>query len=82
MNMEINLFLDAVENMEEVKLGEYYYVKGTYEGYPTVVSHTEQGVSNSGMRTDTLAVTFTQSGLNCQKYVLNVAKAYIAQMKN
>ncbi|MEA4971803.1 5'-methylthioadenosine/S-adenosylhomocysteine nucleosidase [bioreactor metagenome] len=51
MDMEINLLLDAVENKKEVKLGEYYYVKGTYKGYPVVVSRTEQGVSNSAVAT-------------------------------
>jgi len=51
MNMEINLLLDAVEDKEEIKLGEYYYVKGIYAGYPIVVSRTEQGVSNSATAT-------------------------------
>ena len=57
MTIETEDMIAALEDPQEYTLGQWYYVAGTYEGYPVVVSRTEQGVANAAAST-ALAMAF------------------------
>ena len=57
MTIETEDMIAALDNPKEYTLGEWYFVAGTYDGYPVVVSRTEQGVANAAAST-ALAMEF------------------------
>ncbi len=57
MTIETEDMIAALEGAKEYTLGQWYYVAGTYHGYPVVVSRTEQGMANAAAST-ALAMEF------------------------
>ena len=57
MGIETQDMMDALTDATAYRLGQWDYVAGTYEGYPVVVSRTEQGLANTGAST-ALAMEF------------------------
>ncbi|MDD2958496.1 MAG: 5'-methylthioadenosine/S-adenosylhomocysteine nucleosidase [Lachnospiraceae bacterium] len=51
MSLETSEMIAALENAEEMYVGPYYCVSGTYKGYPVVVLRTEQESANAGAST-------------------------------
>lgn len=57
MDIEMQDMAKALTDAKEYTIGQWYYVAGTLEGYPVVVSRTEQGIANAGVAT-ALAVKY------------------------
>lgn len=51
MDLEMQEMVEALEDKVEYTIGEWYFAAGTMNGYPVVVSRTEQGIANSGAAT-------------------------------
>lgn len=51
MDLETKDMIAALENPEPMTIEHYQFVKGTIDGYPVVVSKTEQGMSNAAAST-------------------------------
>lgn len=51
MELETSYMIEALEDAEEMYVGPYYCVSGTYEGFPVVVLRTEQESANAGAST-------------------------------
>lgn len=51
MDVEMQDMVKALTDTTEYTIGEWYYVAGQLDGYPVVVSRTEQGLANAGAST-------------------------------
>lgn len=51
MEVEVAYFKEVVENLEIVDLYGYEFYKGTYNGYPVVISKTKVGILEAGIST-------------------------------
>ena len=51
MDIEMQDMVAALTDTTEYTIGEWYYVAGKLDGYPVVVSRTEQGLANAGVAT-------------------------------
>ncbi len=57
MDIEMQDMVKALTETKEYTIGQWYFVAGKLEGYPVVVSRTEQGIANAGVAT-ALAVKY------------------------
>ena len=51
MDIEMQDMVKALTDTTEYTIGQWYYVAGKLDGYPVVVSRTEQGLANAGAST-------------------------------
>lgn len=57
MDIEMQDMAKALTDAKEYTIGQWHFVAGMLEGYPVVVSRTEQGIANAGVAT-VLAVKY------------------------
>ncbi len=58
MDIETEDMIQALQNAQTVDIDKYHFVRGTLNGYPVVVSRTEQGLSNAAATTALAMQTF------------------------
>lgn len=58
MDIETEDMIKALQNAQTVDIDKYHFVRGTLNGYPVVVSRTEQGLSNAAATTALAMQTF------------------------